>query len=131
MQNGMMIRPGEEDDLPGIAAVALACDQPLTESGADPAYVRHLLAYGEVAVAIDEHGEAIGFGATRRVGTVSVLTDLFVSPGQQGAGVGHALLSRLWSDEPQARITFSSQHPSALPLYTRFGLIPLWPLLYL
>ena len=48
-----------------------------------------------------------------------------------GLRPGHP--QRLWpSDRARAaRMTFSSQHAHALPLYTRFGLDAWWPLLYL
>jgi GNAT superfamily N-acetyltransferase len=90
---------------------------------------------------------------------VSMLCDLFVHPGTHGRGCGRAILSQLWpgaastgavtsgaatgdaaktgarTGEPgrdrPPRMTFSSQHAHALPLYTRFGLDAWWPLLYL
>jgi hypothetical protein len=40
------------------------------------------------------------------------------------------VLAELWRDEPR-RMTFSSLHAHALPLYTRFGVDAWWPLLYL
>ena len=59
-----------------------------------------------------------------------MLSDLFVHPAQHGRGVGRAMLGELWRGEPR-RMTFSSQHAHALPLYTRFGVDAWWPLLYL
>jgi hypothetical protein len=61
---------------------------------------------------------------------VRVLCDLFVDPAVHGTGVGRALLTELWRGAPR-RMTFSSQHAHALPLYTSFGLDAWWPLLYL
>jgi GNAT superfamily N-acetyltransferase len=127
----LAIRTATEGDIVGIAAVAIACGQPPTDSGADAAYAHHLLANGEVAVAVDRRGAVVGFGATRRVGSTSVLTDLFVDPSRQARGVGRSLLEWLWGENDEPRMTFSSQHPSAMPLYGRFSLAPLWPLLYL
>jgi GNAT superfamily N-acetyltransferase len=61
-----------------------------------------------------------------------MLSDLFVAPDHQGFGLGRELLGRLWPpQQPQPRFTFSSRHPSALPVYARAGLHPGWPLLYL
>ena len=61
-----------------------------------------------------------------------MLCDLFVHPGTHGRGCGRAILSQLWPDGAvPRRMTFSSQHAHALPLYTRFGLDAWWPLLYL
>jgi GNAT superfamily N-acetyltransferase len=127
------VRTATEDDLAAIAAVAGATGQVEEWSGSDPAYVRHLLAHGQVLVA-GCAGTITGFGATRRIGdgpaAVTMLCDLFVDPGSHGRGTGQALLAALW--EPGSpRITFSSLHAHALPLYTRAGLDAWWPLLYL
>jgi hypothetical protein len=40
------------------------------------------------------------------------------------------MLANLWAG-PQPRMTFSSLHTNAVPLYTSFGLDAWWPLLYL
>ena len=45
------VRAATEDDLAAIAAVAEATGQVEEWSGSDPAYVRHLLAHGQVMVA--------------------------------------------------------------------------------
>ena len=132
------VRAATEDDLAAIAAVAEVTGQVEEWSGSDPAYVRHLLAHGKVLVAEQRaagaQGTVTGFGATRRIGdgpaAVTMLCDLFVDPGAHGRGTGQALLAALW--EPGTpRITFSSLHAHALPLYTRAGLDAWWPLLYL
>jgi GNAT superfamily N-acetyltransferase len=130
---GIEVREAGEADLPAIAGVARATGQDEEWGGADPAYVRHLLAHGRVVVAARD-ASVIGFGATRRLGrsdaAVSMLCDLFVDPGVQGSGCGRAMLSRLWPGTGR-RMTFSSLHAHALPLYARFGLDAWWPLLYL
>ena len=130
---GTSIRAAGPGDLDAIARVAVAAGQDEEWSGSDPAYVRHLLAHGRVVVA--EHGGAVsGFGATRRIGTgpgaVEMLCDLFVDPRAHGRGLGQAMLASLWRQDTP-RMTFSSMHAHALPLYTRFGLDAWWPLLYL
>ncbi len=124
-------------DLPQIAAVALATGQEEEWGGADPAYMNHLLAHGRVVVGV-MGGGVVGFGATRQLGSgpgaVSMLCDLFVSPQVHGSGCGRAMLARLWPGDGRGdghRMTFSSQHRNALPLYTSFGLDAWWPLLYL
>lgn len=127
------IRDADDGDLDAIARVALATGQDEEWSGSDPAYIRHLLAHGRVIVA--EHaGEVAGFGATRRIGSgqaaVTMLCDLFVSPRSHGSGIGQAMLAALWQPGTP-RMTFSSLHAHALPLYTRAGLDAWWPLLYL
>jgi hypothetical protein len=126
------VREAGPGDLPEIAAVTRATGQGEEWSGADPAYVTHLLAHGRVVVAVRE-GQVAGFGATRQIGGpggVSMLCDLFVDPRLHGAGAGRAMLSELWRGGGR-RITFSSLHAHALPLYTSFGLDAWWPLLYL
>jgi len=129
-----MIRGATVADLAAIARVAEATGQRGEWTGADPAYIGHLLRHGRVAVATDDD-RIVGFGATRviagRAGTVSMLCDLFVDPAQHGRGHGRALLAELWPDPSTPRLTFSSQHPHALPLYTSVGLDAWWPLLYL
>jgi GNAT superfamily N-acetyltransferase len=130
---GIEVREAREADLPAIAGVAHATGQDEEWAGADPAYIRHLLAHGRVVVAA-RGGSVIGFGATRQLGrgeaAVSMLCDLFVDPRVQGSGCGRAMLSRLWPGSGR-RMTFSSRHALALPLYARFGLDAWWPLLYL
>jgi GNAT superfamily N-acetyltransferase len=138
---GIEVREAVAADLPQIAAVALATGQDEEWGGADPAYMTHLLAHGSVVVGVLD-GSVAGFGATRQIGSgpgaVSMLCDLFVSPRVHGAGCGRAMLARLWPDDGPGgghsgghRITFSSLHRNALPLYTGFGLDAWWPLLYL
>jgi GNAT superfamily N-acetyltransferase len=127
------VREAGPADLGAIARVAAVTGQVEEWSGSDPAYVSHLLAHGRVAVA--EHGGAVtGFGASCRIGAgpaaVTMLCDLFVDPQFHGQGTGQALLAALW-DAGTPRMTFSSLHAHALPLYTRAGLDGWWPLLYL
>lgn len=138
--SGIEVRGAVAADLPQIAAVALATGQDEEWGGADPAYTRHLLAHGSVVVGVMS-GTVVGFGATRKLGSgpgaVSMLCDLFVRPEVHGSGCGRAMLARLWPDAARGgdgngrRMTFSSQHRNALPLYTSFGLDAWWPLLYL
>jgi GNAT superfamily N-acetyltransferase len=127
------VRAATVNDLAAIAAVAEATGQVEEWSGTDPAYVRHLLAHGQVLVA-EDMGTVTGFGAARRIGAtagpVTMLCDLFVDPGSHGRGTGQALLAALWQPGTP-RMTFSSLHAHALPLYTRAGLDAWWPLLYL
>ena len=130
---GIEVRGAVAADLPQIAAVALATGQDEEWGGADPAYMSHLLAHGSVVVGVTD-GSVVGFGATRQLGSgpgaVSMLCDLFVSPAVHGSGCGRAMLARLWPGDGR-RMTFSSLHRHALPLYTSFGLDAWWPLLYL
>ncbi|MGC1566822.1 MAG: GNAT family N-acetyltransferase, partial [Trebonia sp.] len=128
------VREAVPADLPEIAAVALATGQDEEWGGADPAYMTHLLAHGRVVVGV-AGGSVAGFGATRPLGSgpdaVSMLCDLFVHPEVHGSGCGRAMLAALWPGTRGHRMTFSSLHAHALPLYTSFGLDAWWPLLYL
>jgi GNAT superfamily N-acetyltransferase len=127
------VRTAAEADLAAIAAIAVATGQHDEEGGGNPAYVRHLMEHGRVVVA-ELGGKAAGFGATRQIGTgpaaVTMLCDLFVDPAAHGRGCGRAMLADLWAGS-QPRMTFSSLHANAMPLYTSFGLDAWWPLLYL
>lgn len=131
------VRRATPVDFPGIAKVAVATGQDEEWSGSDPAYLAYLLEHGTLLVA-ERDGSVTGFGATRLIGdgpdAVSMLCDLFVHPGTHGRGCGRAILSQLWPGVPGRdgphRMTFSSLHAHALPLYTRFGLDAWWPLLY-
>jgi GNAT superfamily N-acetyltransferase len=130
---GIEVREAVLADLPQIAAVALATGQDEEWGGADPAYMTHLLEHGSVVVGVTG-GSVIGFGATRQIGSgpgaVSMLCDLFVDPRMHGSGSGRAMLAVLWPGSGR-RMTFSSLHGHALPLYTSYGLDAWWPLLYL
>lgn len=127
------MRDASPSDVAGITQVAALVDQDREWAGGDEHYLGHLLAHGRVVVA-ESDGRLVGYAATRRMenreGAVSMLCDLFVAPDERGSGVGRAMLSALWC-ERSPRLTFSSTHPGALPLYTSFGLSAWWPLLYL
>ena len=133
-ENTLRVRPAAGDaDLVAIAAIAMATGQDEDWDQVYPAYLTHLVRHGSLLVA-ERAGVVTGYGATIRIGTgeqeICMLTDLFVDPSAHGAGTGRAILSSLWHDAPR-RITFSSLHAHALPLYTSFGLDAWWPLLYL
>jgi GNAT superfamily N-acetyltransferase len=129
----VIVRSATDGDLNAITAVALATGQTDEWAGGNPAYVRHLLQHGRVVVA-ERAGEVVGFGATQQIGSgpesVSMLCDLFVDPAAHGSGLGRAMLANLWAGTHR-RMTFSSLHANAIPLYTSFGLDAWWPLLYL
>ncbi len=127
------VRAATEADLAAIAAVTTATGQHDEWAGTNPAYVRHLMEHGRVVVA-ELGGQVAGFGAVQMIGPgpdpVSMLCDLFVDPAAHGRGCGRAMLADLWSDA-RNKMTFSSLHAHAVPLYTSFGLDAWWPLLYL
>lgn len=126
------LQPVTADDFEAIGALSRAVGQPPLDSGAEPAYLAHVLATGRALMATADGGRVVGWGAVRTGELGSMLTDLFVDPSWQGRGVGRQVLGALWPDgAASGRYTFSSQHPNALSLYTRCGLRPGWPLLYL
>jgi GNAT superfamily N-acetyltransferase len=127
------VRPAAISDLAAIAAITAATGQHDLWGGSNPAYVQHLLDVGRVVVA-ELGGTVAGFGAVQQIGAgpgaISMLCDLFVQPEAHGRGCGRAMLADLWSTAHR-RMTFSSLHSHAAPLYTSFGLDAWWPLLYL
>jgi GNAT superfamily N-acetyltransferase len=127
------VRPATEADFAAIAAVTVATGQHEDWAGSNPAYLRHLLGCGTILVG-ELGGTVAGFGATCLIGAgdqaVTMLCDLFVDPAAQGSGCGRAILTQLWTPG-RPKMTFSSLHANALPLYTSFGLDAWWPLLYL
>jgi GNAT superfamily N-acetyltransferase len=130
---GVHVRDARDADLARIAAIATATGQHEDWGGANPGYIRHLMRFGRVVVAVAADAVA-GFGAVQRIGAgaeeISMLCDLFVDPAAHGSGYGRAMLSELWGGASR-RMTFSSLHAHAIPLYTSFGVDAWWPLLYL
>jgi GNAT superfamily N-acetyltransferase len=124
------VRAVVDDDLPALAAIASAVDESGVVSAADPRYVEHLTRLGRLLVAVDEADTPVAYGGTLERRGARFLTDLFVSPGHRGGGVGGALLRELWGDATE-RVTSSSQDPRAIASYTRAGARPRWPLVYL
>ena len=127
------VRPADTADLAAIAGVTAATGQHDLWGGQNPAYIRHLMDVGRVVVA-EVDAAVAGFGTVQQIGAgpdaVSMLCDLFVDPGAHGRGCGRAMLADLWPTTGR-RMTFSSLHANAIPLYTSFGLDAWWPLLYL
>ena len=75
-------------------------------------------------------GRVVAYGGVVDVDGIAMLTDLFVSADARGTGIGTELLQQLFAGTTR-RMTFSSQHPAALPVYRRLGMEPRWRLLYL
>lgn len=132
-RSGVSVRDAQDGDLAPIAAIATATGQQEDWGGANPGYIRHLMRSGRVVVAVAADA-VVGFGAVQRIGAgtgeISMLCDLFVDPDAHGSGYGRAMLSELWGGA-RRRMTFSSLHAHAIPLYTSFGVDAWWPLLYL
>jgi len=124
----VIVRPAGERDLEAIRGIANAYGN-LETWPRRPDYLDHELATGTLAVS-EEGGEVTGFGGALARGGIVHLADLFVDPQRLGGGIGRALLDQIL---PPAggRVTFASRDPRALPLYVKFGMSPLAPLLYM
>lgn len=125
----MQVRLAHEGDLDGIAAARLSNGAAHDDSGANPAYCRHLIDHGHLVVA-DDGDRVVGFGGAVDVGGARLLSDLYVHAGQHGRGLGAALLAAVL-DGSTERLTFASNDPATIPLYTRAGMLCRWPLLTL
>ncbi len=126
----MIVRTADAGDLPEIARISEANDEPVGDQDRlGSRYLEHLLRHARLLVAEADAG-IVGFAGTIDIPAGRFLTDLFVDPPGHGRGIGRALLAAaLPADGP--RLTFSSSDPRALPIYVRAGLSPWWPLLYL
>jgi GNAT superfamily N-acetyltransferase len=124
----VIVRPASEADLDSVHAIASSFGN-LTSWPRRPDYIDHELATGTLTVC-EGAGEVVGFGAVLERGGVAHLADLFVRRDQLGRGIGRAILERMLPMGSR-RVTFASKDPRALPLYMRFGMKPIAPLLYL
>ena len=124
------VRPATAADIPAIAAVLQANDEPIDWPDLPGwPYLEHLVARARVSVAeVDD--SVIGFGGAVDVAEARFVTDLYVAPSSHEHGAGRALLDTVLDGAP-ARMTFSSTDERALGLYVRSGMRPWWPLLYL
>jgi len=129
----MKVRRADADDVPALAAILAANDEPMDWPdlpGLGWPYLDHLVGRARTAVAVVDD-VVVGFGGSVPFGRddVRFVTDLFVDPQRQSGGVGRALLSSVLEGATE-RMTFSSSDERALGLYVRAGMRPWWPLLY-
>jgi hypothetical protein len=123
-------RAATPGDVPAIARVAAACDEPIETPGVPGSpYAEHLLRRGTVVVA-EAEGVVVGYAAAVEIGGWRHVTDLFVHPGARDHGWGRALLGEVLAGSASSS-TFASDDPRALPIYVRTGMRALWPNLYL
>jgi GNAT superfamily N-acetyltransferase len=109
-------------------------DPPLTDARIRADWLRHrsliefLAAQPDGRYVIAElAGGMVGYARVVRFGAIEQLTELMVEPGQQGKGVGRALLSRCWPGDPSpelGRVVVAAGAPNDLTLYTEFGVMP-------
>lgn len=131
------IRPATKADLPDVYDVwyrnEIRSDaNPPAPDLTDPAFVRERET-GEMLVAeeAERGGRIVGFACTLTRGEITYLAELFVRPECHAAGVGQALLSRILPRGGQTLCTSASTDFRALALYTRAGMQPRWPNVWL
>jgi GNAT superfamily N-acetyltransferase len=94
-----------------------------------PDFLDHEFEAGRMALA-EQRGEVVGFAGAFDYEDLTYLADVFVRPDLLGRGIGRALLETTLSETARCA-TLASSDPRALPLYARFGMRPLMPVLYL
>jgi GNAT superfamily N-acetyltransferase len=136
----MRIRPATEDDLEDVARIfegsvawLTARYRPDIQNDGHPPgsssrteFYRHLLGTGTMFLAEDP--DPAGFtGAVIRDG-VWFLSQLWVLPDRQGAGIGSALLEETlaWGREASTFSVVASPYPVAQKIYLRSSMYPLW-----
>jgi GNAT superfamily N-acetyltransferase len=142
---GVSLRPARPDEVAGCGAIwrdsindyLARLHQPLIPDGLGPIGRLHAHLHATdpdrfwVAVR-GANAPPFAFGAATRRDDVWFLSMLFVRPGEQGAGVGRALLDRLLPRDGAARGTATdSVQPISNALYASLGLVPRMPLLSL
>lgn len=124
------IRPARDDDLPQMYGVFYANEVAGEESspppGSVPSEMRHTLHTGTWGVA-EQNGQILGYAGAITRGTITFLTDLFVLPALQSAGLGKSLLHFVLPRDGLIHCTVSSSDPRALALYIRSGMQPHFP----
>jgi GNAT superfamily N-acetyltransferase len=90
--------------------------------------VEFLDAQPERRYLIAENGSGpVAYARVVRFGQMEQLTDLMVSPANQGSGLGRRLLEAIWPGDPSpslGRLVVATGAPRDLSLYTDFGVMP-------
>jgi len=110
--------------------------------GADPAnreqmwqrrrpLFEHLAHTAESFWLAEDEGGVVGYGRTILRDGVRELTEFFVLPGQQSAGIGRELLARVFPrDGAKHRAIIATQDTRALGRYLKTGVYPRFPIAY-
>ena len=120
-----MIREATSADDAVMDAIAREGD-----ASADANYLELVRSQGGRLLVAETAGRVVAYGGVVDVDGIAMLTDLFVSTDARGTGIGTEMLQQLFAGTTR-RMTFSSKHPAALPVYRRVGMEPRWRLLYL
>lgn len=92
----------------------------------------HLAQTAEHFWLAERDGQAIGFSRSIKRDGIRQLTEFFILPDYQSAGVGKALLARAFPDDgARGRSILSSPDPSAQVLYLKSGVWPSFSIYYL
>jgi len=141
---GVRVRPAEPADLPACARIwrdgindylrRLNQREIPDDLAAISRLHAHLLATDPGMFLVAVRGElVVAFGAAARRDDLWFLSMLFVVPGEQGAGVGRALLEQILpaDGDPVLATATDSQQPISNALYAAYGMVPRMPLLSL
>jgi GNAT superfamily N-acetyltransferase len=148
---GIRVRPAEPADMPACARIwrdgindylgRLNQREIPDDLAAISRLHAHLLATDPATFLVavrggeaERDGElVVAFGAAARRDDVWFLSMLFVVPGEQGAGVGRALLEQILpaDGDPALATATDSQQPISNALYAAYGMVPRMPLLSL
>jgi ribosomal protein S18 acetylase RimI-like enzyme len=91
-----------------------------------PSVLRHILQTGTIYVA-EQEGQILAYAGAITRGPIIYLTDLFVHPMTQSAGLGKTLLQHVLPLDELIHCTMSSTDPRAQALYIRSGMQPKFP----
>jgi GNAT superfamily N-acetyltransferase len=122
------VRAAGDADVAAVREISEAYDN-LRPWPDRPDFLDHERRHGRMVVA-ERDGDVVAFGGSFDRGDVVYLADLFVRPAFLGHGIGAAVLESIF-DRDGVRLTAASNDPRALPLYARFGMRPVLPVLYL
>lgn len=126
------IRPATSADLPTVHRIWWETDgpdRPLQPGAEVPPTYGQELATGTMLIA-EEDGRPVAFSSSIVRGDICFLTELFVLPSVQSKGVGQTLLRQVLPPGKAVYCTLASRDYRALALYTRAGMRPRWPNLW-
>ena len=144
LPEGVRLRPADAADLPACARIwrdglndylgRLNQREIPDDLAALSRLHAHLLGTDPATFLVAVRGElVIAFGSAVRRDDLWFLSMLFVAPGEQGAGVGRALLERILPDDgdPVLATATDTQQPISNALYAAYAIVPRMPLLSL